>query len=169
MGLGTAYIFAAEKVQGDFIIITDGDMSFHPDYMGPMIEEQIRGDFDIVSGSRYKSGGGVAGWDWKRRFCSSGGNLLSRILLNPFTISDMTGSFRIYKKSVFMTLIGKVKSFGYSFQMEIIFRALMSGFSVSVIPVVFVDRLYGESKLGTQEISSFAKVLMALYKEKWFG
>ena len=75
-----------------------------------------------MTGTRYRPGGGVQGWDLKRKLTSRGANFLATTMLNA-TTSDLTGSFRLYKKSVIGKIIPTVKSRGYVFQMEIIVRA----------------------------------------------
>ena len=72
-------------------------------------------------------------------------------------VSDLTGSFRLYKKKVLTEVIGKTESKGYSFQMEMMVRAKAMGFKVAEVPISFVDRVYGESKLGGEEIVEYLK------------
>ena len=79
------------------------------------------------------------------------------------TATDLTGSFRLYKKSVIEKIIPQVKSRGYVFQMEIITRAQYMGFSIEEVPITFVDRIYGESKLGPGEILSYMKGLLDIF------
>ena len=87
---------------------------------------------------------------------SRGANLLANLLLNP-GVSDLTGSYRLFKKSVFEDLLKSVKGRTYVFQMEVIVRAIQKGYKVEEMPIIFVDRLYGESKLGANEIISYLK------------
>lgn len=88
------------------------------------IRKQKEGDHDVVTGTRYAPGGGVAGWDLKRILTSRGANLLATLLLNP-KISDLTGSYRLYKKEVLVDLIQSVKGKAYVFQMEVGLNSLM--------------------------------------------
>jgi dolichol-phosphate mannosyltransferase len=92
----------------------------------------------------------------KRVITSRGANLLANLLLNP-GVSDLTGSFRLYKKSVLEDLMRSVKGRTYVFQMEVIIRAQSKGYTIAEVPIIFVDRIYGESKLGATEIVSYAK------------
>jgi dolichol-phosphate mannosyltransferase len=78
-------------------------------------------------------------------------------------ISDLTGSFRIYRKSVFNELIKSIKNGGYAFQMEIMIRALDKDYKIEEIPITFVDRIMGKSKLGFSEIVTYFKTVMNLY------
>ncbi len=161
LGLGSAYIHGSKYARGDFIIIMDVDLSHHPKYIPQFIAKQREGDYDIVTGSRYLPGGGVAGWNLKRKIISCGANYLTQLLLRP-PISDVTGSFRLYRKSLFDQLISQCTSKGYVFQMEMIVRAVKAKLRIAQIPIIFVDRLYGESKLGGQEIVLFAKGVLQL-------
>ncbi|KAG5438325.1 hypothetical protein PCANB_002813 [Pneumocystis canis] len=163
LGLGTAYIYGLQYCTGNFIIIMDADFSHHPKYIPQFIELQKKKSYDIVLGTRYASGGGVYGWDLKRKLVSLGANLLSKILFQH-GVSDVTGSFRLYKKDVFEKIILDSKSKGYVFQMEIIVKAKKYGYSIGEVPITFIDRLYGESKLGVDEIIGYIMGLWNLFK-----
>lgn len=162
LGLGTAYIHGIKHATGNFIIIMDADLSHHPKYIPEFIKKQKEGNLDIVSGTRYSGNGGVYGWDLKRKVISRGANYLTQILLRPGA-SDLTGSFRLYRKEVLQKLVKACVSKGYVFQMEMIVRARQFGFTIGEVPISFVDRVYGESKLGGNEIVQFAKGLLYLF------
>ncbi|XP_063218024.1 dolichol-phosphate mannosyltransferase subunit 1 isoform X2 [Bacillus rossius redtenbacheri] len=162
LGLGTAYVHGIKHATGNYIVIMDADLSHHPKFIPQFIEKQRSRDFDVVSGTRYAEGGGVFGWDFKRKLISRGANFLSQLLLRPGA-SDLTGSFRLYKKEVLEKLVASCVSKGYVFQMEMIIRARQHGFTVGEVPITFVDRLYGESKLGGSEIFQFVKSLLYLF------
>jgi len=162
LGLGTAYIHGLKFAKGDFVIIMDADFSHHPKFIPKMIAEQQKKDFDVVTGTRYAQGGGVWGWDFKRKLISRGANYLTQVLLRP-GVSDVTGSFRLYKKEVLQKLVSSCTSKGYVFQMEIIVKAGCFGYTISEVPITFVDRLYGESKMGASEIVQFSKGLLTLF------
>lgn len=162
LGLGTAYIHGIKFAKGDFIIIMDADLSHHPKFIPEMIKKQKEGDLDVVSGTRYKGSGGVFGWDLKRKLISRGANYLTQVLLRPGA-SDLTGSFRLYKKKVLEDLVHSCQSKGYVFQMEMIIMARSFGFTIGEVPITFVDRFYGESKLSGNEIVGFAKGLLYLF------
>lgn len=106
--------------------------------------------------------GGVFGWDFKRKLISRGANFLSQLLLRP-NASDLTGSFRLYKKDVLTKLISRCRSKGYVFQMEMIVRARELNYTIGEVPISFVDRVYGQSKLGGTEIIQFARNLLYLF------
>ena len=99
-----------------------------------------------------------------RKFISRGANFLASFFLNP-EISDLTGSFRLYRRDNFMELIKFIKNSGYAFQMEIIVRAQYFNMKISEIPISFVDRLMGKSKLGMKEILIYLKTVFTLYGE----
>ncbi|XP_012216034.1 dolichol-phosphate mannosyltransferase subunit 1 [Linepithema humile] len=162
LGLGTAYMHGIKYATGNFIVIMDADLSHHPKFIPKMAELQRYLSLDIVSGTRYAQGGGVYGWDFKRKLISRSANFLTQILLRP-RASDLTGSFRLYKKDVLEKLIQSCVSKGYVFQMEIIVRARQLNYTIGEVPITFVDRVYGQSKLGGSEISQFAKGLLYLF------
>jgi dolichol-phosphate mannosyltransferase len=162
LGLGTAYIHGLQFTTGNFVIILDADMSHHPKYINEMIALQQSGNFDIVTGTRYAGNGGVYGWDWYRKLTSKTANYLATFLLNP-GVSDLTGSFRLYKKSVLEEVVKYPLPSGYAFQMAIAVRAKSMGYSIAEVPIAFVDRLYGDSKLGPGEIFNYLKGLARLF------
>ena len=181
LGLGTAYIHGMKHATGNYIVIMDADLSHHvihfekifcfrdliffilqPKFIPKFIEKQKEKNYDIVSGTRYAGNGGVFGWDFKRKLISRGANYVTQVLLRPGA-SDLTGSFRLYKKAVLEKLVQSCQSKGYVFQMEMIIRARQFGFTIGEVPISFVDRVYGESKLGGNEIVQFAKGLLYLF------
>ncbi|KAH7098994.1 dolichol-phosphate mannosyltransferase [Auriculariales sp. MPI-PUGE-AT-0066] len=174
LGLGTAYIHGLEFCTGDFVIIMDADFSHHPKFIPYFIRLQKEHNLDIVTGTRYRSKptpalsgasvepGGVHGWDLKRKLVSRGANFLADTVLSP-GVSDLTGSFRLYRKEVLRDVISKVQSRGYVFQMEMMVRAKALGYTVGEVPITFVDRIFGESKLGGDEIVQYAKGVWSLF------
>ncbi len=162
LGLGSAYMDGIKKCSGEYVFLMDADLSHHPRYMIDFINKQKERDYDIVTGTRYRGNGGVAGWDLHRIIMSRGANLLADLMLSP-GVSDLTGSFRLYKRPVLEDVITKVKGKAYVFQMEVIVRSKRLGYNVGEVPIIFVDRLYGESKLGANEILSYLKGLWDLF------
>lgn len=162
LGLGTAYVHGLQYATGNFVIIMDADFSHHPSAIPEFIAKQKEKDYDIVTGTRYAGDGGVYGWDLKRKLVSRGANFLARVVLRP-NISDVTGSFRLYKKPVLEKIIAMTQSKGYVFQMEMIVRARAMGYKIAEVPISFVDRLYGDSKLGGDEIVQYAKGVWGLF------
>lgn len=102
------------------------------------------------------------GWDLNRKLTSRVANMLAVIALQP-SASDLTGSFRLYKREVLETIIPKVKTRGYCFQMEIITRAQYLGYAIEQVPITFVDRIFGESKLGANEIIGYLRGLIDIF------
>lgn len=183
LGLGTAYVHGIKHANGNFIIIMDADLSHHvslicslefghchancssvlqPKFIPEFIKLQQEHNYDVVSGTRYDGNGGVFGWNFQRKLVSRGANYLSQVLLRP-QCSDLTGSFRLYKKDQLETLISKCVSKGYVFQMEMLVRARQLNYTIGEVPITFVDRVYGQSKLGGTEIYQFAKNLLYLF------
>lgn len=162
-GLGTAYTHGAKHASGDFIVIMDADMSHHPKFLPAMIARQRKTRCDVVTGTRYVSAGGVCGWGLRRKLVSRVANYVAQVLLRP-GVSDLTGSFRLYRRECFDEIMRHMESTGYVFQMEIIVRAKKLGFQVEEVPITFVDRLFGVSKMGTDEIAHYLK---GLWKLTW--
>jgi dolichol-phosphate mannosyltransferase len=162
LGLGSAYREGLKVASGDYVVIMDADLSHHPKFIGYMAGIMAVSNCHIVTGTRYAPGGGVAGWDLRRKATSKGANILADFLLNP-GVSDLTGSFRLYKRKVLEDILPNVTCTGYAFQMEIIVLARRFGYTVEEVPITFVDRMYGESKLGPREIIMYVKGLVTLF------
>jgi len=149
LGLGSAYKlgfkYALENLY-DLIFEMDADFSHSPEYINNFLEK-IK-SFDCVVGSRYIPGGKIIGWNFLRYFISFGGNLLSRFLLRS-KIKDMTSGFRCYKREVLELIdYNMIISEGYFFQVEILYRIMLQGFKIIEIPITFVDREKGKSKMS---------------------
>ncbi|CAK8694094.1 unnamed protein product [Clavelina lepadiformis] len=162
LGLGTAYVHGMKHATGNFIVIMDADLSHHPKFIPEFIKRQKAGDYDIITGTRYVGDGGVYGWDWWRKLVSRTANYITQVLLRP-GVSDLTGSFRLYRKEVLEKLVQSCVSKGYVFQMEMMIRARQYNMSIDEVPISFVDRFYGESKLGGNEVFAFLKGLLHLF------
>jgi dolichol-phosphate mannosyltransferase len=162
LGLGTAYVHGLKFAKGNYIIIMDADFSHHPKFIPQMVARQREGNFDIVTGTRYAGDGGVFGWDLRRKLTSKGANIFADTVLRP-GVSDLTGSFRLYKRAVLETLFETTDVRGFSMQMALAVTAKSQGFTIAEVPITFVDRLYGESKLGGEEIVEYAKGVIQLW------
>ena len=148
-GLGTAYIFgfkwALEK-KYENIIQMDADLSHNPKDLARMISNLSK--FDLVIGSRYINGISVVNWPLRRLMLSYGANAYSRIITG-MPIMDGTGGFKAWKAKVLSKLdLDSVKSQGYSFQIEMNFRAWVKNFNIKEIPIIFSDRTIGKSKMS---------------------
>lgn len=113
-----------------------------------------------MTGTRYVSGGGVWGWNLKRKLISATANYVADTLLG-LGVTDLTGSFRLYKRHVLEALIAANKSKGYAFQMEMMVRARQLNFSIGEVPITFVDRLFGDSKLRMKDIIEYGTGLLS--------
>jgi dolichol-phosphate mannosyltransferase len=103
---------------------------------------------DVVLGSRYVGGGAVRNWGALRRFVSAGGSWYARVVLGA-PVRDLTGGFKCYRRRVLETIdLASIHSKGYAFQIETTYRALRAGFRVQEIPITFVDREAGGSKMS---------------------
>jgi len=163
LGLGTAYIDGLKFCKGNFVILMDADLSHHPKYIPEFIEIQKKANADIVTGTRYRRNGGVYGWTVMRKLTSRVANFLAKTALGS-DCTDLTGSFRLYKKSVIESIMPRIISRGYAFQMEIVIRAIEYGYTIEEVPLVFVDRIYGDSKIGPGEIVTYLK---SVWKLMW--
>ncbi|ESR48589.1 hypothetical protein CICLE_v10003501mg, partial [Citrus x clementina] len=162
LGLGMNCLHSwFEHASGSFVVIMDADLSHHPKYLPSFIKKQLETGASIVTGTRYVRSGGVHGWNLMRKLTSRGANVLAQTLLWP-GVSDLTGSFRLYKKSVLEDVISSCVSKGYVFQMEMIVRACRKGYHIEEVPITFVDRVFGSSKLGGSEIVEYLKGLLYL-------
>ena len=103
----------------------------------------------------------MSGWDLRRKLTSRVANFIANALLAP-GVTDLTGSFRLYTRAAITGIMQEVQSTGYVFQMEIIVRAKQRGLKVAEVPITFVDRVYGESKLGGMEIVHYLRGLALL-------
>ena len=159
---GSAYLHGLKYARGGRVVIMDADMSHHPKFIPAFLAAMDAGGLDVVTGTRYVAGGGVAGWDTRRKLTSRVANFLAATLLAP-GVSDLTGSFRLYRREVLQALVARVRSKGYVFQMEVIVRAKAAGYRVGEVPITFVDRVFGQSKLGGAEIVGYLKGLAQLF------
>jgi len=162
MGLGSAYMDGIKKCTGNWIILMDADMSHHPKFIPQFIQLQQEKNYDIITGTRYQSGGGVYGWNFYRKLTSRVANYIASVFLTP-GVSDLTGSFRLYRKEVLEKLISVNKSKGYVFQMEMMVRANQFNYTIGEVPITFVDRIFGVSNLDSGEIVGYLKGVMNLF------
>ena len=149
LGLGTAYIAGFRWALARSyrrILEMDADFSHNPRYLPELLAAAE--EADLVLGSRYVPGGGVKNWGFWRRFLSRGGSLYARVLLGlPY--QDLTGGFKCFRREVLETLdLGAIRSNGYSFQIELTYRAHCKGFKIKEVPIIFEDREVGKSKMS---------------------
>ncbi len=161
-GLGTAYLagFQSGIDEGyDYIFTMDGDRSHNPKYLPAML--RCLEDHDMAIGSRYVPGGGIENWPIHRRVLSAFANFYTRLLLR-ITVHDCTSGYRGYRREVLETVDPfSVRSSGYSFLYEMAWRVTAAGFRIGEIPIVFEQRIAGDSKIDSSEIYFAAwRVLM---------
>lgn len=160
-GLGKAYLagFAWALENGyDFIVEMDADFSHRPEDLSKMLQAAQKAEVDFVIGSRYVPGGQTVNWSWLRKLISRGGSLYSRLILG-YPIRDWTGGFNGWKAPVLRGLgLHTIQSNGYSFQIELKYKASKLGFKCQEVPIVFADRRVGQSKM------SLKIVLEAFYR-----
>ncbi len=148
-GLGTAYIFGfkwALKNKYEHIIQMDADLSHNPKDLPRMVKNLKNND--VVIGSRYINGISVVNWPLRRLMLSYGANAYSRIITG-MPIMDGTGGFKAWKAKVLSDIdLDSVKSQGYSFQIEMNFRAWVKSYIIKEIPIIFSDRTIGQSKMS---------------------
>lgn len=153
LGLGTAYLagFRFGLEHGHTVIVTmDCDWSHQPRYLPDLLKAMST--HDLAIGSRYVPGGGISNWPWHRRILSSFANSYARLLLRV-PVRDCTSGFRGYSRRVLETVEPfTIRSSGYSFLEEIVWRAHRAGFSIQEIPIVFEQRAAGVSKIDSSEI-----------------
>jgi dolichol-phosphate mannosyltransferase len=148
-GLGKAYVagFKWALAKGyKAIFEMDCDFSHRPEYLPHFLE--LLENADLVLGSRYIKGGGTENWPLSRRFISRGGNLYAGLVLGlPYR--DLTGGFKCFRREVLEALdLDALISYGYSFQVELTFRAHRKGFRIAQLPIIFPDRVRGKSKMS---------------------
>lgn len=150
LGLGTAYIAGFKWALArsyQFVLQMDADFSHAPKYLPELYKVALDGA-DLVLGSRYVPGGGVENWPLTRRLISRFGSVYARFWLK-LPVQDVTGGFKFFKRAVLESLkLDEVKSNGYSFQIEITYITWRLGFKIKEVPIIFADRVDGESKMS---------------------
>lgn len=150
LGLGTAYIegFQWGLARGyDYLMEMDADFSHDPRYI-PALVGAAREGADMAVGSRYVEGGGTVNWGVGRQLISRFGGFYARSVLGV-PVRDMTAGFVCYRRETLERIdLGSVRSNGYSFQIEMKYRVLRAGMHITEVPIVFVDRRVGESKMS---------------------
>ncbi len=148
-GLGKAYLAGFDRAlrEGyDLVLEMDADFSHDPKYLPGMLAAAR--DADLVLGSRNIPGGGTVNWGILRKIISRGGSLYARTILG-IPVRDLTGGFKCFHRRVLESIdLPTVECTGYAFQIELTYRAIRKGFRVKEIPIVFVDRRVGQSKMS---------------------
>ena len=163
-GLGAAYIagFAWAREHGyDVVVEMDADGSHSPEQLPRLLTALEHAD--VVLGSRWVPGGEVVNWPRSREVLSRGGNAYTRIMLG-LPLRDATGGFRAYRRAVLDALpLHQVASQGYCFQVDLAWQAWRGGYEVVEVPITFVERERGESKMSRSIVAE------ALWRVTWWG
>ena len=170
LGLGTAYIYGfkwALNRKYDRIVQMDADLSHNPKDLAIMVKNLE--DNDLVIGSRYIKGISVVNWPLRRLMLSYGANTYSR-MITGMPIMDGTGGFKAWRSEVLQDIdLDSVRSQGYSFQIEMNFRAWIKGYKLKELPIIFSDRTIGQSKMSKKIVYEAIFMVWRLRIWKVFG
>ena len=157
-GLGAAYLagFAWAKEHGYTVVVEmDADGSHRPEDLPRLLAQLPHAD--VILGSRWTKGGEVVNWPKSREVLSRGGNLYTRLWLG-IPLADSTGGFRVYRISALEKMgLNNVQSQGYCFQVDLSWRAVKAGLRIVEVPIVFVEREFGESKMSQDIVKEALK------------
>lgn len=170
-GLGTAYVtgfkFAIEK-SFDYVFEMDADFSHDPKYL-PTFIELIEKGYDLIVGSRYINGVSVVNWPISRLLLSYFANIYTRVITG-LKVKDTTAGFMCYRVSSLSQIdLDKVKSNGYSFQIEMKFKFYKKGFKITETPILFIDRRAGSSKMSKNVVYEAYFMVWKLKFKSLFG
>jgi dolichol-phosphate mannosyltransferase len=166
LGLGTAitdgfrYALGLRKTP-DYIVTMDSDFSHSPKDI-PRLVDSAKSGFDLVIGSRYIRGGKVIGWSWKRWLISRVANVIATITVRT-KLNDCTSGFRCYSKRYVKSVLNDLHSETYEIQIETVRQARLRSFKIKEIPIAFVNRKRGKSKLTQTEIQGFLSYILRGY------
>jgi dolichol-phosphate mannosyltransferase len=166
-GLGPAYLAGFAHALGSgatHVMEMDSDFSHDPADLARLLGA-VREGADLALGSRYVAGGGVSDWGLGRRLVSRGGSWYARRVLG-LAVRDLTGGFKCFRREVLEAIdLVTVRSQGYAFQVELTYRAVLGGFRVVEVPIVFRDRRLGRSKMSWR-IAAEAMVLVPRLRKR---
>ncbi|HEX2868928.1 MAG TPA: polyprenol monophosphomannose synthase [Ignavibacteriales bacterium] len=170
MGLGTAYVagFRYMLENGyDYAIQMDADYSHDPKEIGNFFRE-IR-DYDLVIGSRYITGVNVVNWPMRRLLLSYFASYYTRFITG-IPVADCTGGFKMFRRRVLETInLEDIRSNGYSFQIEMNYKAWKAGFKIKEFPIIFIDRVKGRSKMNKKIVREAVLMVWKLRFKSIFG
>ena len=170
MGLGTAYIQGfkyALKNGYDYIFEMDADYSHDPKEIGNFLNS-IK-NYDLVLGSRYKTGVNVINWPMRRLMLSYFANSYTRFVTG-LPVRDATGGFKCFRRKVLESIdLESIRSNGYAFQIEMTFKAYKKGFKIIEIPIIFTDRFHGTSKMSKKIVREAVLMVWKLRIRNTFG
>lgn len=161
LGLGTAYIAGFKwglARDYEFIFEMDCDFSHNPDDLVRLYAGCVERGGDVAVGSRYVKGGEVENWPWHRLLISKGAGIYVNLVLG-LGVKDATAGFVCYRRKVLQTLdLDNIRFIGYAFQIEMKYKSKKAGYKIVEVPIKFIDRLYGVSKMS-----------MNIFKEAFIG
>lgn len=159
LGFGTALrkgiALALESFPFQRLVQMDADLSHNPKFIPQMLSEKA----ELVIGSRYIKGGKIMGWSTYRKITSRTANFLTRASFGT-EVRDITSGFRVYSRCVAEVVAAKAMARGYEFEVESFLLAKKHGFSIAEVPITFVDRKKGRSKMGKSEILRFLSFVL---------
>ena len=166
LGLGTAYRYGfreAIDLGATCVFEMDADFSHGPEYVPEFLLAIL--EHDVIIGSRYVPGGGTRNWSKLRELISRGGNLYTR-LLTGLKIRDVTSGFRCYTKEVLESIdFDRIDASGYGFQVEMAYVCTSLGFDVHELPIIFTDRVEGQSKMSNGIVLEAIRIVAGLRKK----
>ena len=172
LGLGTAYIEGflwALARDYEYVFEMDADFSHDPADLPRLRAAVVGGGADASVGSRWVAGGGTRNWSFLRTFISRGGSFYARVILG-MPVRDLTSGFKCFSRRVLEHLdLQTVHSNGYAFQVEMNYRCCLHGFRVAEVPIVFVDRRVGKSKMGSHIVTEAMLVVLRLRLQTLLG
>jgi dolichol-phosphate mannosyltransferase len=170
LGLGTAHTAGFKKaldMGAGRVITMDADFSHHPRYIPAMLEKCQQAD--LVIGSRYVDGGGTAQCTVPRKLLSRGANGFAHLMLG-LRSRDVTAGFRCYRREVLESIdLEGIRADGYSFLIEMLFRCQRAGWQIGEIPIIFVNRLHGASKISRHEIVKAMLTVLRLARQRFLS
>ena len=171
-GLGTAYIEGflwALAREYEFIFEMDADFSHDPADLVRLRARLLSREADVAVGSRWVPGGGTRNWSFLRTFISRGGSWYARFILG-IPVTDLTSGFKCFGRHVLEHLdLQTVRSNGYAFQVEMNYRCHLAGFRIAEVPILFVDRRVGKSKMGSHIVTEAMVVVLRLRLQTLFS
>ncbi len=169
LGLGTAYIYGfkwALKNGYNFIFEMDADFSHNPKDLNRLYDACKNQGADVAIGSRYTKGGGTVNWPPNRIMLSKGGSLYTR-LITWMPVKDTTAGFLCYRREVLEAInLDEIRFLGYAFQIEMKFAAWKLGFRIKEVPIIFVDRKLGSSKMHKGIVK---EGILGVLKLRWYS
>jgi dolichol-phosphate mannosyltransferase len=170
LGLGTAILagmrYAMER-DYDYLVNMDADFSHHPRFLPAVVAGMSR--YDVMIGSRYVKGGGTVNWPLSRRLMSRCVNTVVRLLMR-IPAEDTSGAYRCYRVSKLRRAqLERVRSRGYSFQQEVLYRCRKAGCKIGETPILFENRYTGKSKVNSKEAARSMSMILLVGLTAFFG